>query len=64
MAANVRGLWMVMNTGQDVDGIQFTGGMASLYRCRLGPVERRRGYGILFDKALEAQALSGDSGQA
>jgi hypothetical protein len=55
---------MVMKTGQDVDGIQFTGGMASLYRCRLGPVERRRGHGILFDKALEAQALSGDSGQA
>ena len=54
---------MVMNTREDCEH-EFSDGMASLYRCRLGRVERRRGQGILFDKALEAQALSGDSGQA
>jgi hypothetical protein len=48
---------MVMNTGEDCEH-EFSDGMASLYRCRLGRVERRRGQGILFDKALEAQALS------
>jgi hypothetical protein len=55
---------MVMNTKENVDEHQFTDGMASLYICRLGQVESRRGHEILFDKALEAQALSGDFGQA
>jgi hypothetical protein len=45
-------------------GQHSTDGMASLYRCRSGQIERRRGHGISFDKALEAQALSGDFGQA
>ena len=64
MAANVRGLSMVTNNGEVRNEHQFTDGMASLYRCRLGRVERRRRVGIFFDKALEAQALSGDFGQA
>jgi hypothetical protein len=55
---------MVTNTKGDVDEHQFADGMASLYRCRLGRVGRIRGHGNLFDKALEAQALSGDFGQA
>jgi hypothetical protein len=55
---------MVTNTKEGVDDHQFTDGMASLYRCRLGQAESRRGHGNLFDKALEAQALSGDFGQA
>jgi hypothetical protein len=56
---------MVMNNGEDRSEHQFTDGIASLYRFRLSRVERRRrGLEILFDKALEAQALSGDFGQA